>query len=43
MSAASSAKELWLTRTTVETHVRSILGKLGLPQMAVPIVAFVRS
>jgi DNA-binding NarL/FixJ family response regulator len=28
---ASIAKELWLTEKTVETHVRSILGKLGLP------------
>jgi len=29
---ASIAKELWLTEKTVETHVRSILGKLNLPQ-----------
>ena len=29
---ASIAKELWLTEKTVETHVRSILGKLDLPQ-----------
>jgi DNA-binding NarL/FixJ family response regulator len=29
---ASIAKELWLTEKTVETHVRSILGKLALPQ-----------
>ena len=29
---ASIAKELWLTEKTVETHVRSILGKLELPQ-----------
>jgi DNA-binding NarL/FixJ family response regulator len=28
---ASIAKELWLTEKTVETHVRSILGKLDLP------------
>jgi DNA-binding NarL/FixJ family response regulator len=28
----SIAKELWLTEKTVETHVRSILGKLDLPQ-----------
>jgi DNA-binding NarL/FixJ family response regulator len=28
---ASIAKELWLTEKTVETHVRSILMKLGLP------------
>jgi DNA-binding NarL/FixJ family response regulator len=27
---ASIAKQLWLTEKTVETHVRSILGKLGL-------------
>jgi DNA-binding NarL/FixJ family response regulator len=31
-SNASIAKELWLTEKTVETHVRSILGKLDLPQ-----------
>lgn len=29
---ASIAKHLWLTEKTVETHVRSILGKLDLPQ-----------
>jgi len=29
---ASIAKELWLTEKTIETHVRSILGKLDLPQ-----------
>ena len=29
---ANIAKELWLTEKTVETHVRSILGKLDLPQ-----------
>ena len=29
---AGIAKELWLTEKTVETHVRSILGKLELPQ-----------
>jgi DNA-binding NarL/FixJ family response regulator len=28
---AGIAKELWLTEKTVETHVRSILGKLDLP------------
>ena len=27
---ASIARQLWLTEKTVETHVRSILGKLGL-------------
>ena len=29
---ASIAKHLWLTEKTVETHVRSIPGKLDLPQ-----------
>jgi len=29
---ASIAKQLWLTEKTVETHVRSILAKLDLPQ-----------
>jgi DNA-binding NarL/FixJ family response regulator len=29
---ASIAKQLWLTEKTVETHVRSMLGKLDLPQ-----------
>ena len=29
---AGIAKQLWLTEKTVETHVRSILGKLGLSQ-----------
>ena len=28
---AGIAKRLWLTPKTVETHVRSILGKLDLP------------
>jgi DNA-binding NarL/FixJ family response regulator len=31
---AGIAKHLWLTEKTVETHVSSILGKLGLPQSA---------
>jgi DNA-binding NarL/FixJ family response regulator len=31
---AGIAKELWLTEKTVETHVRSILGKLDLPHDA---------
>jgi DNA-binding NarL/FixJ family response regulator len=31
-SNANIAKELWLTEKTVETHVRSILGKLDLSQ-----------
>jgi DNA-binding NarL/FixJ family response regulator len=30
----SIAKELWLTERTVETHVSSILGKLGVAQSA---------
>ena len=29
---ASIARQLWLTEKTVETHIRSILGKLDLPQ-----------
>jgi DNA-binding NarL/FixJ family response regulator len=29
---ASIAKQLWLAERTVETHVSSILGKLGLAQ-----------
>ena len=29
---AGIAKRLWLTEKTVETHVSSILGKLGLSQ-----------
>jgi DNA-binding NarL/FixJ family response regulator len=29
---AGIARQLWLTEKTVETHVRSILGKLDLPQ-----------
>ena len=31
---AGIAKQLWLTEKTVETHVSSILGKLGLSQSA---------
>jgi DNA-binding NarL/FixJ family response regulator len=31
---AGIAKQLWLTEKTVETHVSSILGKLGLPSSA---------
>ena len=31
---AGIAKQLWLTEKTVETHVSSILGKLGLTQSA---------
>lgn len=31
---AGIAKQLWLTEKTVETHVSSILGKLGLPPSA---------
>jgi DNA-binding NarL/FixJ family response regulator len=31
---AGIAKQLWLTEKTVETHVSSILGKLGLSQTA---------
>jgi DNA-binding NarL/FixJ family response regulator len=31
---AGIAKQLWLTEKTVETHVGSILGKLGLPHSA---------
>lgn len=29
---AGIARQLWLTEKTVETHVSSILGKLGLAQ-----------
>ena len=36
---AGIAKELWLTEKTVETHVRSILGKLDLPRTATRTVA----
>jgi len=31
LTNAGIAKQLWLTDKTVETHVRSILGKLDLP------------
>jgi serine/threonine-protein kinase PknK len=31
-SNTAVAKQLWVTEKTVQTHVRSILGKLGLPQ-----------
>jgi DNA-binding NarL/FixJ family response regulator len=31
---AGIARQLWLTEKTVETHVSSILGKLGLPGAA---------
>jgi DNA-binding NarL/FixJ family response regulator len=31
-SNTAIARQLWVTEKTVETHVRSILGKLGLPQ-----------
>jgi DNA-binding NarL/FixJ family response regulator len=31
---AGIARQLWVTEKTVETHVSSILGKLGLPQSA---------
>lgn len=31
VACAGIARQLWLTEKTVETHVRSILGKLDLP------------
>jgi DNA-binding NarL/FixJ family response regulator len=47
--SALTQRELWVTEKTVETHVGSILGKLGLPQSddahrrVLAVLAFLRS